>query len=477
MMKRISISILALLLAFAMAAPAFAEVNMQGQFEISARWLDNLNFHDSDGDNTSEDDFTVDQRVRVYFEYIASENLRGVFGIQADNDWGAPGAGALGDDPNTLSVKHAYIDFMVPNTALNVRAGRFGFAPPANFGSPIWDDDVSGVTASYTFNDMVSLTVGYLRLVDALYGSDNIDLNLDGDTNDPQERNPRNDEVDAVAAILPITGDGWNLTPYAIYAWVGDFAYNVAVEGGDYVGGLEDGFNQNASEDDGSSVYWFGVPFQMTMFDPFTFYADVIYGAFDADNEENDRSGWFVDAAVDYAWADLFTLRVLGFYGTGDDDDVNDGSERMPTLGNNEGCCGLTTFGFDGSAAGWNGNDQRLTGNGYGFWGLGISLMDFSFIDKLSHTLTFVYGQGTNDEDAIKKNIANPTPGILNGGSYLTTEDSYFEINFDHTYQLYENLTAYLELGYIDVDADDDVWGNDDAEAASKLQFTLRYNY
>jgi len=246
---------------------------------------------------------------------------------------------------------------------------------------------------------------------------------------------------------------------------------------GPYATGLDDGFNATA-EADSATGYWIGAPFSMTMFDPFTFYADIFYGAFNADKSDNDRAGWLLDLAVDYAWEDLFTLRVLGFWGSGDDDDIDDGSERMPTLGaDGEGCCGYTTFGFDGSAAGWTGSDQLLTGNGYGFWGIGLSLMDFSFVEKLSHTLTFVYGQGTNDEKPIKDQGGVATPGIWNGGAYLTEEDSFFEINFDHTYQLYENLTAYLELGYLNIDVDDDVWGDDDTEAATKATFTLRYNF
>jgi hypothetical protein len=40
----------------------------------------------------------------------------------------------------------------------------------------------------------------------------------------------------------------------------------------------------------------------------------------------------------------------------------------------------------------------------------------------------------------------------------MTTRDRAFEINFDHTYRIYENLTAVLELGYINLRSSNDVW-------------------
>ena len=36
-----------------------------------------------------------------------------------------------------------------------------------------------------------------------------------------------------------------------------------------------------------------------------------------------------------------------------------------------------------------------------------------------------------------------------------------WEVNFDHEYKIYENLTARLELGYIHLKLDEDVWNSD----------------
>jgi hypothetical protein len=50
-------------------------------------------------------------------------------------------------------------------------------------------------------------------------------------------------------------------------------------------------------------------------------------------------------------------------------------------------------------------------------------------------------------------------PKYRDDGLYLTTDDSVFEINFDHQYNIYENLTAALELGWLHLNSDEETWG------------------
>lgn len=448
-MKRFVMMALVAVLALSFAAPAFAvEVNMSGKWENAFQWSDNTNFYDYEDDNTSEDDFFAYQRVRFYWEAVASENLRGVFGLQSTMDYGRNNGSAndsqLGADTVGITREDTYIDFNWPNTALRIRMGFWYLEPPTNFGAPVWNDDVAGVSASYAFNDMVSATLFYARLSDLQVGGGDVGTNY-------------SDEVDAFGLILPIAGDGFNLTPWVMYAAHGQNASGGA--GVPIAGGLT---SANATGmDDDVQVWWAGAQFSMNMFDPFIIYADAIYGAQDGAQEQNDRSGWWFDFAVDYTGLDMVTPRLFFAYGTGEDDDLTDGSERLPTLGGESCGCGITSFGMDGSA-GWRTADSLLIGNGYGFWTVGVSLLDFSFIESVSHTFTVAYGQGTNDKDS---------------GVMLTEDDSFWEVNFDTKYQMYENLAAYLELGYIDVSLDDDVWANDDTEAASKAAFIFQYSF
>ncbi|MDY7002100.1 MAG: porin, partial [Thermodesulfobacteriota bacterium] len=144
--------ILALVAAFVLGAglARAGEVEMQGQFQQNFEWSDNTDFFDyehTQPNEVSEDDFDARQRIRVYFHYVANENLKGVFGIESTNTWGddtAATGGALGINPTSLSLKHGYIDFNLPGTAIRVRSGMQYFEPPSSMGSPIFNDDVFG---------------------------------------------------------------------------------------------------------------------------------------------------------------------------------------------------------------------------------------------------------------------------------------------------------------------------------------------
>ena len=56
-------------------------------------------------------------------------------------------------------------------------------------------------------------------------------------------------------------------------------------------------------------------------------------------------------------------------------------------------------------------------------------------------------------------------------GTYLTTADTGIEINFDSTYQMYDNLKFICELGYIHLWLDKDVWGEAGGYEGNSLNY------
>jgi hypothetical protein len=483
--------VLALLAAFVLGAGvanAATTLKTSGEMTFNYGWWDNMNFFDTDADKANEDDLMASQRFRAYFDWSASEALRGVFGVEFGTAiWGNAATGAdLDGDERAIEVKHAYMDFTVPNTGIMVRMGLQPIALPGNFGSPVLDADAPGILAQYKFNDMVSAAFGWFRLYNKNAGDANAISNIKG---------AKNDEVDAFALLLPIKGDGFTFTPWAALALHGANATDAGTGTG-LSAGLRP-TNASAPIGDDLEVWWAGGSFKLDMFAPFVIMADVIYGNQDgSNNSRNDREGWFFDVAVDYKM-DMVTPEIFYMYSTGEDDDLANGSERMPTVGNETrgaltpgvgnsfaGNLSFTSFGFGGSQANLSDYDAVLDGSGCsGIWALGLKLKDFSFLPGLKHTLTVAYGQGTNDSDGVKNK------GIQSG---LTDEDSFWEVDFDHTYSIYENLTAYIEMGYVNVDLDKDVWnahnapGNpftntkinaDDVTAAWKLALCLKYKF
>jgi opacity protein-like surface antigen len=443
--------VLALLAAFVLSAAvasAATTLKTSGQMDFAYGWTDNTNFFSTDNDKQNEDDLMAMQRFRSWFDWSASESLRGVFGIEFGTAiWGLTGAGYgsgtdLDGDERAIEVKHAYMDFTVPNTGVMVRMGLQPIALPSNFGSPIFDYDVPGILAQYKFNDMFSAAFAWMRLANQNAGTANAISNIKG---------AKNDEVDAFALMLPIKGNGFEFTPWGAYAIHGANA-TAAGTGGPLAGGLV-ATNASAPIAESVDVWWAGGSLKLTMFAPFEIMADLIYGSSDgSNNSQNDREGWFFDLGVNYKM-DNVTPGVFFMYSTGDDDDPANGSERIPTVGAN---VFFTSFGFAGASGlldeGPGFADRELSSDGTeGMWVLGAQLADFSFVDKLTHVVRVAYGKGTCDSDIVKNK------GVVEA---LTDKDSFWEVNFDSTYSIYENLTAYVEMGWIDLNLDDSVWNS-----------------
>jgi hypothetical protein len=168
----------------------------------------------------------------------------------------------------------------------------------------------------------------------------------------------------------------------------------------------------------------------------------------------------------------MMTPGLFAWYGSGDDDDAGNGSERMPYISPD---FGPTSFGFDKPGAPI-ATDSLLSVSGAGTWGVGLQLADISFIENLKHTLRVAYIKGTNDADLVK-GLATKSPATDGNGLYLTDEDSAWEVNFDHTYNIYENLALIVEMGYIKLDVDEDTWGSAEYDDAMKLGFNLKYSF
>lgn len=415
-MKRFMLLALTAIFALGMIGTASAvELKVSGEWKFTYQWSDSLDF-DTDSDSAGDDTFYANQRARLYFNYVASENLSGTLGLEIGDDvWGdASGHARHGADDKDIEVKHSYITFVYPNTDLLFKVGVQNIAlPSAVAGNPVYDKDVAGILASYKVNDMFSVAAAWARV------NDTVDVHVQ-------------DEIDALALILPISLDGAALTPWLFYAMAGEDA-------GDF------------------DALWLGLAGELSFMDPFFLNFDLIYGNLEADAAAADASGFFFDAALGYKM-DMMTPQLIFLYSTGDDDDAADGAEAMPTIA---GTWGPTSLGTDGTGTLGNGcllTCDGITGAGSGYLAVGLVLGGMSFIDGVSHDFRAVYYTGTSDED--------------NGG--FTEDDSAWELNFDTNYKIYENLSALLELAYIQVDMDDaDVM----EDPAMVMRFNLKYKF
>ena len=455
-------------------------------FKASGEWLVGFGLGDGslikDVDNKKyrhHDTFNAGQRVRLQLDAVASESLSGtVFFEIGDQMWGnAESGGALGADGKEVKVKNAYIDWMVPNTDLKLRMGLQAVAMPnVAGGSAIMDGDAAAVVASYQFNDNVGLTALWMRPLNDNYTGTNADGEAYGNG-----YNNYLDNMDLFALMLPLKFDGVELTPWAMYGMQGkntrfneggvgtaDGALDVTLPG--YLPGMNE-FALGKTGKAYGSMFWAGLPVAITAFDPLNIEFDINYGYVEAMGRydvlkrgtdwvrgNSKREGWLVKALVEYKM-DWGTPGIFGWYASGDDGNVKNGSERLPSIA---GAGNFTSFMGDGNLAwgtGYNFYDNNLTYAGT--WGVGLQIADVSFVEDLKHTFRVAYWGGTNSPSMVKymgSGVAWDDTTAAQDGPYLTTNDGLLEFNLVNSWQIYENLEANLELGYIVNMMDKDTW-------------------
>lgn len=404
------------------ASASATELKVKGNLDVYGMWSANL--RDFNSDNGDADNYYTTQRMRTYFEFVTSENLKAVLGLELNTDWGQGMGGDWGTDgTDYMRVKHAYMDFSVPDTTINVKAGLQGIALPSVFGNPVFDDDAAAIVVSSQINSNFGLAVGYTRGID---GEDNYD---------PAGKYAGKDDVDMAFLLAPIEVDGFAVTPYFAYAWLGQNTIHID----------EDGDNSpDVMATDDATAWVLGANAKLTMFKPLTIAADLIYGQSDWQYEHHDieSDGWYAALAASYDF-DILTATLFSTYATGLSEVGNDNLGVLPTLAEGwelspylGGARAFNTGASDGFAT-----DTLGVGNdGTGLWTIGLVLDNISFVDKLSHKLVLAYARGTSDEDS---------------AALFTKEDSGVEVYLVNKYMIYENLAAINELGYFSASCDD----------------------
>ena len=463
-------------------------------FKAKGQWLmgfgaanTSLTSKQNNAKTDNEDDFYAVQRIRLQLDAVASEALSGTLYFEIGNQtWGQNASGgALGADGNGLQggnsgikVKRAYLDWLVPNTDLKFRMGLQGVQLPNKAGgSAVLDTDVAGVTASYAFNENVALTALWARPFNDNYSQVN-DLAGNRVQNKYNYSNYL-DNKDLFSLMLDLKFDGVQATPWVMYGMAGRNAWS-AVDGEQFKDGNPnftmrpyfdgmDRTNPYSGRYVYGSMFWAGLPVAITLWDPLNIEFDINYGYVESTGRydvtkkytagwgrtvrgNSERQGWLAKALVEYKM-DWGVPGIFGWYASGDDGSVKNGSERMPSIapmGN------FTSFMGDGNL-GWVKQDYNTSYAGT--WGIGLQIRDMSFMEDLKHTFRVAYWGGTNSPSMVK--YMNSAYAWNNGsvdGPYLTTNDGLLEFNLVNTYQIYENLQMNLELGYVVNMMDRDTW-------------------
>lgn len=435
------------------------------------------------------------QRLFLQLEAVASENLSGsLFFEVGEQRWGmASQGGALGADGNMIKVKHAYMDWRVPNTTLKLRMGLQGIKLPGfALESPVLDDDVAGIVASYKFNDNVALTGFWMRPY-----------------NDNYTGSPSNwmDNMDIGGLTLPLKFDGIRVTPWFMAGAMGQNTMPIAANAtravtwpqgnpssGQLLSGLSvrDGLfpaafstgrhNAKLNATSYSSMFWGGATLDVTALDPWRFSADFIYGQVDSERQYLSRHGWFGMLLAEYKTG-MGTPGLYAWYFSGDDANPSNGSERLPYLSTASNWRNaLSSFGYRGNPI-MTGGKGVLGVNPNGTWGVGARIKGLTFMEKLSHTVRINVFGGSNDaamasyitgrksRDNSGRTVYRNNTDFNSFGTYLTQKDMGVEVNLDSTYKIYDNLRVMLELGYIHLWLDEGTWGKTTMNGPENLNY------
>ena len=446
-------------------------------FKMTGLWQNRVSFADRNFEKHNGDDkMRAATRLRTQIDVIASESLKGVMFFEIGHqNWGKAAEGAaLGTDGKEIKVRYSYVDWIIPQTDAKVRMGLQNFSLPGFISNnPILGGgsaDGAGITISGQFTENVGASLFWLR--------------AENDNTGEYRGNPSSNAMDFVGLTVPMTFDGVKVTPWAMYGALGrDSFTNTAdnkdsgVVNGLLPTGVDGAMLKGVDLDRHGNAWWVGVASELTYFDPFRFALDAAYGSADMGSIggfDVERSGWFASILGEYKM-DYFTPGILFWYASGDDSNWANGSERMPVV---EGSWTASSYGFDDNF----GRDAcdmiGLTNDGK--MGVYLQAKDISFMEDLTHIFRVGFIKGTNNTEMARWGITSPT-GTSGRELYLTTADKAWEVNFDTQYKIYKDLTLAVEVGYINLDLDENVWGKgvvdsyreNNVRGAVTLQYTF----
>jgi hypothetical protein len=311
---------IALVAVCALVLPASAaDFKFGGMFWTKFYSVNNIRDGNDDLDDNVNGFYT---RMRLYFTAIASENLKAVSKLEVDSVWGDGRIGRVSidggsdgrgdatsfqDDGSANSgweIKNAYIDFTIPDTALNFKVGLLG----AKLGKSgiVFNDDTPAILAGYTY-DPVKFSLIYSRLQDNNSG---------------------------LGGVSPATGtdsnDDWDLWGFDVGYRHEAFSVNLDVA---YVvtGNRQNGLPENNDDE----LWIIGVDADYKA-DLWSAYLTAAFNFGDREGtgvdalgtiQDSDYKGWMFTLGGDYNINDMFTVAVDGYVASGseiDDDDIKD---------------------------------------------------------------------------------------------------------------------------------------------------------
>jgi hypothetical protein len=358
----------ALLLAVAVAMPASAvEFKYGGMYRLRLQSKDNVaDGQDKKGGEFDDNGNWIDQRLRLFFDFVASERLELVTKWEVDTQWGdgktffdngifrqlKGSGGGVGADAVNYEMKNVYIDFAIPYTPTRARLGVQGIIHMYGW---VVDDDFSAVRL-ITPIEPVTVDVGYIAASneDVTSSEDDIDdwfLNIEYSQGPFSAGLTLFYQYGHDTGVSTIQTDPTFRGVFEVIGIEGDVAFknNKLFDLGISLGYKADWMAAKLNFVKNFGDYeWFGVSEDRTI----------------RVAEKVDYDGWMIEAGTDFLAGD-FTFTLGGFFTTGSNFDELDKTPFRYPLGRSHYWSEILGFGtLDVNVGGVNQTDHIFRSNG-----------------------------------------------------------------------------------------------------------------
>lgn len=504
-----------ILFAFLLLLPGFSahavELRISGSWVMSFGYGENGAFqgaykgHQFPGWEAGQDKLAIQERLKLQLHAFIDHNLSSFIGFEMGGfTLGNYSEGAaLGADRAIVQLSSAWLDWNMPKAPVKVRMGLQSIATPAMAsGNSVLNGAMAGVATSVKLAESLFLTAVWGRPYNDNYPGHN-----------GLQRHYL-DNMDVGGLFLPLDLECFNFTPWVLYAAVGPNFLRGDVSASGYPFGngnlassasylyqglFPAGGARHRDFSDANSArqltgygngWWAGFSCVFKGLEPFRLSMDAEGGSMAwSDDWRLLRAGWFATLLLEYN-LDWGAPGLYGWFGSGDDGNPANGSERMPAP-DPDNSCNYSRFAFDGAP--YLERNALIANNLAGTWGIGLRLAELALTENWRQTLRVNLICGTNSPAMAKKmslaglwaNGFELEPNFLGNGSnlglpgvYLTTLDKALEVGATSCLKLGENFAINVEAAYIALwlDTGSQAWGARHREGQSIPQTRDAWN-
>ncbi len=430
MFKKIFISGV-LLCAFSALACAYS-FNFSADYQTVGGIGNDIDFNPA----TSEDKTYFSQRLIPAFDFALNDNVSVHGKYQISKVWGeeGPQGSSFASDNNNFRILDSYIKFYRADNEYIKAGWQYITLPSFTFGNPLFNAHTPAFNFRGKFCDVSAVNFIVTYPVQT------------------QDNMPKAGSGAMTAVVADIGNDAYTVQPYMAYVRMEhdvNSPYNWAAAANNSISYMTAGGFAAQYKPDAET----------------TLSADAVYA--DQNNKGDhyyESKGYHISLLVErqenFGVPGFFVWRSSGNKGNKFYTHWDYGF--LPSVAT-ERSFAPSRLAFKGDE--FLGRDSLISPTGMGTAGIGLHLKDLNGFGKAVHTLRGLYIRGTSSAPQIGAPAGEPVASAAHPGKtdpgILGDKDHAFEVDFDTAYPLTDDISAFLQAGYIKSDFKDNKYDRD----------------